>query len=159
MCKALKKIHMRCQLDRWVVKHLDSIFKSWQCFPCSARKQKHWTNSVVSNTLSCLGLTVQLIIVIFAYSCKTEVWMIVPWATLMMIDVVACWKMSYILKRWFIFVSCHIYYCGKGTTVATGTKAWVLQCTNLGIAWMHFVMIRVLVLQRYRRKREKEIPF
>lgn len=136
-----------CQLDRWIVKHLDSIFKSWQYFPCSAGKKKHSTDSVISNKLSCLGLTVQLIIVFFAYSCKTEVWMMLQWARLMIIDIVACQtKMSYILKRWFIFVSCHIYYCEKTTVMAIRTKAWVLHCTNPGITLTHFVIILVLVL-------------
>lgn len=99
-------IHMRCRLERWVVmiKHLDSILKSWRYFPCSAGKQKYSTDSVISNNLSCLGLTVELIIVFFAYSCKTEAWMILQWATLMIIDIVGSQrKMSYIKKV--------IYFC------------------------------------------------
>lgn len=61
--------------------------------------------------------------------------------------------MSYILKRWFIFVSCHIYYCEKATVMAIRTKAWVSHCTNPGITLTHFVIIRVLVLHRLSQEK------
>lgn len=124
-------------------------------FPCPPGEQKNIQQSVISNTLSCLGLTVQLIIVFFAYSCKTEVWMTLKWAKLKILRYSGLSEKDVLQwKKWFIFVSCHIYYCEKATMMmAIRTKAWTSHCTNMKINWCTFVIISAFSSQTTIGKR------
>lgn len=118
----------------WLLKAESVFLFSWEA--------KNIQQSVFSNTLSCLDLKVQLIIVFFAYSCKTEVWMILKWDRVKILRYSGLSEKDVLQwKRWFIFVSCHIYYCEKATMMAIRTKAWTSHCTNMKINWCTFVII------------------
>ena len=72
-------------------------FKELTIISLAQLGSKNIQDSVISNELSCLGLTDELIIVFFAYSCEPEAWIILQWARLMVINIVACQReMSYI---------------------------------------------------------------
>lgn len=149
MCKDLKKkICKSCQLNKWVVmtKHLKHTLKRWQYFLAQLGSKTHSTDSVVSNKLSCLGLAVQLIIVFFAYSCKTEVWKTLQWVNHFRYSGLS--KKDVLHKKGDLFLLAVIFIIVKGNRDGHQNQSMGMALHKSKCQLMHFVIISVLVLHR-----------
>ena len=74
-------------------------FKELTIISLAQLGSKNIQDSVINNKLSCLGLTDELIIVFFAYSCEPEAWIILQWARIMVINIVACQRERSYIKQ------------------------------------------------------------
>lgn len=94
-------------MSTWQVSSYDQAFslyfKVLTVISLAQLGSRNIQHSVISNKLCCLGLTDELIIVFFAYSCKPEAW-ILQWARLIIINIVACQREISYVKQGNLFL-------------------------------------------------------